>query len=141
MGVAAHITGAAPGGPRYDTSLSPEARRHADNAMWLCQTCAKLVDNDPSQFEESLLRAWKTIAEHRALSLIGKTVPPPSETEHQRKVRGILPWKGKEITLAQMSTGNAAMAIGPVALGSAKVAGELFAPLIAVTLLLPLFAT
>jgi len=114
VGVAAHITSAAPGGPRYDPLLSADSRRHPDNAIWLCQNCAKLVDNDPSQFEESLLRAWKTVAEHRALSSIGKTAAAPAEPESQRKLRAILPWKGKDITLAQMSTGKAVMVIGPV---------------------------
>ena len=114
VGVAAHITGAAPGGPRHDPSLSPEIRRHADNAIWLCQNCAKLVDNNPSQFPVSLLRAWKTVAEHRASSSIGKTPAPVAEPESQQKLRAILPWKGKYITLAQMNTGKAVMQIGPV---------------------------
>jgi hypothetical protein len=114
VGVAAHISGAAPGGPRYAPSLSPGARRHADNAIWLCQNCAKLVDNDPSQFPESLLRAWKTVAEHRAFSSIGKTPALVAEPEFQQKLRALLPWKGKYITLAQMSTGKAVMLIGPV---------------------------
>lgn len=114
VGVAAHITSAAPGGPRYDLALSSEGRRHADNAIWLCQNCAKLVDNDPSQFPETLLRAWKILAEHRSLSTMGKTAPVPAESESHRKFRAILPWKGKYVTLAQMSTGRAVMLIGPV---------------------------
>lgn len=113
VGVAAHITAASPGGPRYDPSLSAEARRHSDNALWLCQNCAKLVDNDPSQFPESLLRAWKTVAEHRAFSSIGKTPVLAAESESQQKLRAILPWKGRHITLTQMSTGSAVMLIGP----------------------------
>lgn len=73
VGVAAHITAAAQGGPRYDPRLSSEGRCHADNGIWLCQTCAKLVDNDTSQFPSDLLRAWKTIAEQEARYTIGKT--------------------------------------------------------------------
>jgi len=46
VGVAAHITAASAGGPRYDAGLSPEQRRSIDNGIWLCQTCAKLVDSD-----------------------------------------------------------------------------------------------
>jgi hypothetical protein len=72
------------------------------------------VDNDTSQFPESLLRAWKTGAEHRASYSIGKSPPLIGEPESQKKLRAILPWKGKHITLAQMSTGNAVMMIGPV---------------------------
>src|SRR5712691_4284186 len=33
IGVAAHITAASPGGPRYDPSLTPEERRSASNGM------------------------------------------------------------------------------------------------------------
>jgi hypothetical protein len=73
VGIAAHITAASPGGPRYDSALSPEARCQADNGIWLCQTCGKLVDNDVTQFPAHLLRAWKTIAEHEARYTIGKT--------------------------------------------------------------------
>jgi hypothetical protein len=73
VGVAAHITAASPGGPRYDLTLSSEQRRDADNAIWLCQTCAKLVDNDPNRFTETLLRRWKEEAEDEALARIGKT--------------------------------------------------------------------
>jgi hypothetical protein len=73
IGVAAHITAASVGGPRYDSSFSPEQRKHASNAIWLCQNCAKLVDNDQRRFPESLLRKWKQSAEASALALLGKT--------------------------------------------------------------------
>ena len=75
VGVAAHITAAAAGGPRYTPALSPEERRHFDNGIWLCQTCAKLVDSDVLRFQETLLRAWKTVAEDRARNSLGKTAP------------------------------------------------------------------
>ncbi len=66
IGVAAHITAASEGGPRYDSSLTPEERRHPDNGIWLCQNCAKLVDNDPARYPVDLLRAWKRDAEDAA---------------------------------------------------------------------------
>ncbi|HEY6342147.1 MAG TPA: hypothetical protein VIY49_11695 [Bryobacteraceae bacterium] len=113
LGVAAHITAASPGGPRYDPSLSPEDRSSAPNGIWLCQNCAKLIDNDPLRFPAEVLRAWKTLAEHRARSTIGKAPVPASESEAQRKCRELTSWKGKTVTLSQMATGNAAMMIGP----------------------------
>jgi hypothetical protein len=58
-GVAAHITAAARGGPRYDPSLTSEQRKSAENGIWLCQICAKLIDSDPAAYPESLLREWK----------------------------------------------------------------------------------
>jgi hypothetical protein len=73
VGVAAHITGAAEGGPRYNPNLTAEQRRSIDNGIWLCQNCAHLIDSDLSRFTEDLLRAWKTVAEDRARNSIGRT--------------------------------------------------------------------
>jgi hypothetical protein len=73
VGVAAHITGASPGGARFNPLLSPEERSHPSNAIWLCQTCAKLIDNDAARFPVSLLLQWKTEAENTAFSTIGRT--------------------------------------------------------------------
>lgn len=73
IGVAAHITAASPGGPRYDPDLLQEERSGPSNGIWLCQNCAKLIDNDPSRFTVEILRAWKTAAEAEAKSRIGKT--------------------------------------------------------------------
>lgn len=66
VGVAAHITAASPGGPRYDQRLSPDERRSASNGIWLCQTHAKQIDDDEARFPRDLLRAWREAAEHRA---------------------------------------------------------------------------
>ncbi|HKG45502.1 MAG TPA: FxSxx-COOH system tetratricopeptide repeat protein [Pyrinomonadaceae bacterium] len=70
VGVAAHITAAAPDGPRYETSLSPDERRGIRNAIWLCHTCSRLVDNDPLLFSVETLRHWKSIAEDNALTQV-----------------------------------------------------------------------
>lgn len=59
LGVAAHITAAAPGGPRYNPTMSPEDRSAITNGIWLCQNCAKLVDSDTKRFPEELLVIWK----------------------------------------------------------------------------------
>ncbi len=73
LGVAAHITAAAAGGPRFDPRLDSDDRSSLTNGVWLCQNCAKLVDNDPGRFTVDLLRAWRLAAEDRALQAIGKT--------------------------------------------------------------------
>jgi hypothetical protein len=113
IGVAAHITSASPGGPRFNPSFTSEQRCHAENGIWLCQNCAKLIDNDVSRFSETLLRAWKTIAEDRARNAIGRTSTQVPESEAQRKRRAILALVGKIVTVSQMATGNAVMMIGP----------------------------
>jgi hypothetical protein len=75
VGVAAHITAAAQGGPRYDPALSSEERAGITNGIWLCQNCAKLVDNDPIRYSTDTLRQWKLHAEQDALKRIGKAAP------------------------------------------------------------------
>lgn len=67
IGVAAHIAAASKGGPRWDEQMSPDERRSPDNGIWLCQVCAKVVDNDPERHPAPLLRQWKELSEHAAL--------------------------------------------------------------------------
>src|SRR5690349_1178008 len=38
VGVAAHITAASPGGPRFDPTMSSVERRSIENAIWMCST-------------------------------------------------------------------------------------------------------
>jgi hypothetical protein len=63
LGIAAHITAASPGGPRYDPTLSSESRRSAANGLWLCHHCAKEVDSTASTYTVDNLRTWKLQAE------------------------------------------------------------------------------
>ena len=70
VGVASHITAAAPGGPRYDPNLTSEQRRHQSNGIWLCQTHGKAVDSDDGHFTVEMLREWKRLAEGRSFSAI-----------------------------------------------------------------------
>ncbi|WP_439604968.1 hypothetical protein [Shinella sp.] len=66
VGVAAHITSASPGGARYNSSLSSVERSSLLNGIWLCQTHAKMIDDDEVGFPESLLREWQETAIHMA---------------------------------------------------------------------------
>ena len=63
IGVAAHICAAAPGGPRYDATMTSEERKSPQNGIWLCQSCSKLIDSDTTRYSKETLVAWKTIAE------------------------------------------------------------------------------
>jgi hypothetical protein len=76
VGVAAHIAAASVGGPRRDDSLTKAARQSIENGIWLCQNCAKLVDNDVQQYTAGLLREWKRLSEEAARLEIEKTIPP-----------------------------------------------------------------
>jgi len=72
VGEASHINGAKPGAARYNPSLTLEELKSADNALWLCRTCADKIDNDEARYPESLLRTWKALAEARAEGSLGK---------------------------------------------------------------------
>jgi hypothetical protein len=82
VGVAAHITAASAGGPRFNAALSQENRASAANGVWLCQNCAKLVDNDARRFPADLLWAWKAQAEAEAFEQIGKVSSPAVKPAH-----------------------------------------------------------
>lgn len=78
IGVGAHITAASSSGPRFDSSLTSEERQSPENGIWLCQNCAKLVDNDTVRYTADLLRGWKNHAEATALAEIeGRVEPQP----------------------------------------------------------------
>jgi len=78
LGVAAHISAASPGGPRYDPDLLPEERSSPSNGIWLCQNCAKLVDNDVVRFSVDTLNKWKKEAEQDSKKRLGKTATSSS---------------------------------------------------------------
>ena len=63
IGVAAHITAAASGGPRFDPSLTSNERSSIQNGIWLCQNCGRLVDVDSRRYTTQVLREWRQSAE------------------------------------------------------------------------------
>jgi hypothetical protein len=73
IGVGAHITAAAKGGPRYDSSLSVAERRAIGNGIWLCASCSVLIDRDPAAFPVVMLQGWKTLSEEKARNLLYRT--------------------------------------------------------------------
>jgi hypothetical protein len=80
VGVAAHITAASQGGPRYDASLMPDERSSLENGIWLCQTCAKLIDSDIQRYTPELIRTWKCAAEDAAHQDLESRTPPAPPT-------------------------------------------------------------
>ena len=107
-GVAAHITAAAPGGKRYDASLTPEQRSSVTNGIWLCQNCAKLIDSDEDRFPVDLLRAWKLVAESKVNRSIQTNSPLTlTESATNLRVRGSYAG-GKHGTQVSLNIFNAA---------------------------------
>ncbi|WP_266168887.1 hypothetical protein [Dyella subtropica] len=84
IGVAAHIHAAAQGGPRFHAHMSAKERRGINNAIWLCQNCHKLVDNDAQRYTAEALIQWKDSAEQRALRDIAER--PASGHVHENPV-------------------------------------------------------
>jgi hypothetical protein len=59
LGEAAHIYGASPGSARYRAEMVGAERGEITNAIWLCCTCHKLVDDDEDRFPAGLLFEWR----------------------------------------------------------------------------------
>jgi hypothetical protein len=79
IGVAAHITAASEGGPRYDPFMSANDRSSIENGIWLCQNCAHLIDADPEKYSTETLYRWKNQAETEARASIGRRSGMSSE--------------------------------------------------------------
>lgn len=73
IGVAAHIYAAAPGGPRYDAEMLSQARSDIANAIWLCQTHSRLIDEDHVAFPAEKIQQMKADHEGRIRSEIHGT--------------------------------------------------------------------
>jgi ribosomal protein L37AE/L43A len=84
--VAAHITAAARGGPRYDETLTDDQRRSAENGIWTCQNCGAHVDRDQARFTVDELLGMKKAAEDAAAKALGQ--PPRAEGEAPGRLIG-----------------------------------------------------
>lgn len=64
VGRSAHIHAASAGGPRFDPGQDEDARHSIENAIWLCATCADLIDKDGGvDYPAETLLDWKRRAE------------------------------------------------------------------------------
>jgi hypothetical protein len=81
--------------PRYNPNLTTEQRSSAANGIWLCQTCAKLIDDDVQRYTEDKLIEWRTDAETAARRALELRRSPPTESdgvflEAQRLMPGLI---------------------------------------------------
>lgn len=84
VGTAAHITAAAPGGPRYDRTLTPAQRRSPENGIWCCRDCGKLVDDDTTTYSVGLLLAKKKRAIDLAHDRVTSGAITPEKSDQSR---------------------------------------------------------
>ncbi|EOQ61108.1 hypothetical protein F935_03454 [Acinetobacter calcoaceticus ANC 3811] len=82
-GIAAHICAAAIGGPRYNSTMTQEERKHINNGIWLCSTCATKIDREPDLYPTPLLHRWKNLAEQRIKQNLNQKLYTQSEAEYQ----------------------------------------------------------
>jgi len=80
IGKAAHICAAAERGPRYKGEMSPEERASASNGLFLCSSCADMIDkNNGLDFPESVIRRWKDEHEKWVTANLNKRQSAPSQ--------------------------------------------------------------
>lgn len=73
IGKAAHICAAAEGGPRFKPEMSPEERGAITNGIFLCSSCADLIDkNNGADFSVKQLCEWKAAHEKWAAENLNK---------------------------------------------------------------------
>ncbi|MDK9585007.1 hypothetical protein [Lelliottia wanjuensis] len=85
-GIAAHICAAAPGGPRYDSSMSPAERKSISNGIWMCRNHGNLIDADDSNFSVEELKQWKKDAESAAYARLSYPIQSQSVGYSQRDI-------------------------------------------------------
>ncbi len=88
IGEASHIRAAAPGGPRYDANMTAEARTSAENGLWLCKNCARLIDVDPGRYPVKVLEDWKRQAEQLAQAELSTRLGQAVSAAPARQVGG-----------------------------------------------------
>jgi hypothetical protein len=71
LGEAAHIRGARSGSARYDATMTSTERSVITNGIWLCCTCAKLIDSDADSFTVDVLHVWKRKHEENRTAALG----------------------------------------------------------------------
>ncbi|MGD0036395.1 MAG: hypothetical protein ABSC53_03780 [Bacteroidota bacterium] len=99
IGVAAHITAAAEGGPRYDPNLTPDQRASIENGIFLCSSCSVMIDkNGGIDFPTNLLHQWKRNHEQWVREHLNKSVESQiTIVDGEHKAKGIGNVTGLEI--------------------------------------------
>ena len=83
IGIAAHIAGASPRGPRYDLTMSASMRSSITNGIWLCQNHAKTIDDDTVTWTVTRLQQVKAAHEKEVKERLG--IPRRARTKAEDK--------------------------------------------------------
>lgn len=82
-GKAAHICAASPRGPRFNPKLSDQQCRSFANGIWLCDICAREIDDNLCPYSVDRIRAWKREAEDYVAELV-------TQDTRLRQLRGMM---------------------------------------------------
>jgi hypothetical protein len=68
--------------------MSDEERASVNNGIWLCQSCAKLIDSDQAVYPTPLVLSWKVAAEAAAQKRLenGQTPPTSDRTSYLNRL-------------------------------------------------------
>lgn len=123
VGVAAHLTAAAPGGPRYDPELTPDQRGSINNAIFLCSNCSVMVDkNNGIDFPLCELTRWKNDHENWVRDNLNKSY---GESDAQRSTIGPnAPINGSVIISHNQSGGQVAHSITNIGVQPRRIPDE-----------------
>ena len=81
IGVAAHITAAAEGGPRYNKNFTCAERGSIENGIFLCGSCSVMIDkNNGLDYSSELLKKWKDEHHRWVQENLNKKILNSSET-------------------------------------------------------------
>lgn len=84
QGKASHILPASPSGPRAGKAgQADELCRSLENGIWLCDICAREVDDNRANYPVVTLHQWKDEAEHYVEELV-------TQDTRLRQLRGML---------------------------------------------------
>lgn len=118
-GIAAHITAASTGGPRYDINKTAEERSNILNGIFLCSNCSIAIDkNNGIDFTVQRLLAWKNeheiwIRENLNKSITNSTVIVNGE-HHAKGIGTVIGLAIKKSAIIQPGTIVTAAGIGSI---------------------------
>ncbi|MDD5328134.1 MAG: hypothetical protein PHY02_10040 [Phycisphaerae bacterium] len=114
IGHASHITAASKSGPRYDPSLTSEQRKDISNAIFLCASCAAMIDkNQGADFTAEQLKTWKKNHEFWVRENLNKNTGVITEVAGTHEASGIGDVAGLRISKsAKIRPGTVARATG-----------------------------
>jgi hypothetical protein len=108
IGEAAHITAASGGcgAKRYDPSMSPQERKSPDNGIWLCGSCARLIDRDERRYSVEKLHKWKILAEQRALLELEMGLNPDEVSQNHNASQEFKNGSGTQFNIGNTAIGH-----------------------------------